>query len=402
MIMLPNHIRHWRSQVTLLWWAQLISMAALEMSGPFWPLYLRDLGNFNTTELQSLSAVVYVSPLGMAMFFAPIWGRMGDRFGHKAMVLRALLALCVTQGIIFFAADIITVVICRLLQGALAGFIIAAQIYAIQIVPANKKGGVLGKLQSGTAGAMLIGPIVGGLVANSYGYRVIFIIAAMLCGVCAIALYFFLINDQSQITNTGLHQSVTPSSTSGNFSNSIVLLLLVIVCVQVAKMMPVSFFALFVEQRISGSPFMIGILYSSTGFTLMLSAPFWGRLSDSYSSASMYRVLCIVAAFSALTMLAHEFIDSFEALLILRLIWGLWLGAMLPVLFAVLSRLASCDRKGQIIGVGHSATKLGGLLGIITGAVAVNAIGVEHGFTVVGVVYCAVVAIFWFMYLGLR
>jgi MFS family permease len=75
---------------------QLVAMGAMEMSGPFWPLHLRRLGGLAPAGLAWASAAAYAGPLAMAMCTTPWWGRLGDRVGHKPILLRALLALAAT------------------------------------------------------------------------------------------------------------------------------------------------------------------------------------------------------------------------------------------------------------------------------------------------------------------
>src|SRR5262245_44170901 len=54
--------------------------------------------------------------------------------------------------------------------------------------PRDKIGSALGILQSSTASGMVLGPFVGGLLADSIGYRSIFFITAGLCAVGGIAV----------------------------------------------------------------------------------------------------------------------------------------------------------------------------------------------------------------------
>lgn len=74
-------------------------MGAMEMSGPFWPLQIQHLlGAEQAHYVTLLSTLVYVGPMLAAMLLTPFWGRLGDRTGHKPMIVRALLALAVCQG----------------------------------------------------------------------------------------------------------------------------------------------------------------------------------------------------------------------------------------------------------------------------------------------------------------
>ncbi|WP_315983697.1 hypothetical protein [Aliamphritea spongicola] len=52
---------NWKKQVWLLWCCQLISIAAMEMSEPFWPLFLRQLRP-ETVNITVWSAIIYGAP----------------------------------------------------------------------------------------------------------------------------------------------------------------------------------------------------------------------------------------------------------------------------------------------------------------------------------------------------
>ena len=70
------------------------------MGTPFWPIYLRDLGHLSPPELAAITTLVYAGPLLTALVTTPFWGRLGDRLGHRPMVLRALLALAACLALV--------------------------------------------------------------------------------------------------------------------------------------------------------------------------------------------------------------------------------------------------------------------------------------------------------------
>ena len=54
---------------------QLVSMGAMEMSGPFWPLQIQKLlGVANAQYTGLLSSLVYAGPMVAAMILTPMWG----------------------------------------------------------------------------------------------------------------------------------------------------------------------------------------------------------------------------------------------------------------------------------------------------------------------------------------
>ncbi|KTT41087.1 arabinose ABC transporter permease, partial [Pseudomonas oryzihabitans] len=141
---------------------QLLSMGAMELSGPFWPLQIAALlGPAGAQHTALLSSAVYAGPLLAAMLLTPLWGRLGDRTGHKPMILRALLALALCQGLAAVVSNAWALVAVRVAQGALAGFLAAAQAYALIWCQGASRGRTLAQLQSVTALGSLLGPVLG-------------------------------------------------------------------------------------------------------------------------------------------------------------------------------------------------------------------------------------------------
>lgn len=86
-----------RILIYLLFAIQLVSMGAMEMSGPFWPVHLRGLAS-SESVFSFASIAVYVGPMLGIMVTSAFWGRIGDRHGHKLMMIRALAGLSLTQA----------------------------------------------------------------------------------------------------------------------------------------------------------------------------------------------------------------------------------------------------------------------------------------------------------------
>ena len=128
---------------------QLISMGAMEMSGPFWPIHLKALST-SSLEFGFAGVAVYVGPMLGIMLTSEFWGRVGDRTGHKLMMIRALLGLSLTQLALAFAGDIWTILALRFAQGACAGYIAPAQTYGVSIESPLRRARLFAYLQVST------------------------------------------------------------------------------------------------------------------------------------------------------------------------------------------------------------------------------------------------------------
>lgn len=364
---------------------QLLSMGAMEMSGPFWPLHLRTLGQLPPQALAWASSAAYMGPALTAMLFTPLWGRVGDRIGHRPMVLRALLALAATQFVVALADSVALVLAARLAQGALGGFIAAAQAYGAGLVDRTQRARLMAKLQVATALGSAAGPWIGGLVFDAFGFATVNAAAAAVCLACfALALATLPAAARTEAGPAPAAAVAVPSACS-----EFAVLLAGIAVVQSAKAMPQAFFGVYAEQVLHASAAWTGLCYGATALGLCVAAPLWGRWFERLDRAdALQRIEWICwgcAALLALQAASREL----PVFLATRLLWGVALGALLPVFHALLSREADARSQGRVLGAGNGAAKAGALLGTAAGGVALGVLPIQQIFWPVAALYAA-------------
>ena len=372
-----------RAALRWLFAIQLVSMGAMEMSGPFWPLHFRSLGTLSPQSLAWASGIAYAGPMVMAMCFTPWWGRLGDRVGHKPMVLRALLALAATQCWIALADSVALILCIRLVQGALAGFIAAAQAYGSTLVPNEERAGLMTRLQVATAIGSVAGPVIGGWLFDVRGFRAVNLAAALVCLACAAAAAFVLPAGSRPLVKPAAGKASRTPGLRGVMGG----LLSGIVLVQAGKMMPQSFFGLYADDVLHLSRQATGWCYGATALGLCLAAPFWGKRFDRLGRGQVLRqvewICWACVGIVALQALAR----GLELVLLARLSWGICLAALLPVFYGLLSREAAGGEQGLVLGAGNSAAKAGALVGAGLGGMLPAWVPVEHMFWPVAGVY---------------
>lgn len=372
-----------RSALRWLFVIQLVSMGAMEMSAPFWPLHLRALGQLSPQALAWASSMAYAGPLVMAMCFAPWWGRLGDRTGHKPMLLRALIALAVTQLFIAAANDVWSILVARLVQGALAGFIAAAQAYGAGLVAGDQRGKLMARLQVATAIGSLAGPMAGGGVFDGFGFRILNAVAASVCLVCAIAAWRLLpaivVRPAGKKATPGPERPFALGAASG--------LLLAIGLVQTGKMMPQTFFGLFAEQVLQTPAWITGLCYGAPALGLCIAAPFWARRFENRPPANVLRQVEWICWACAATLAVQAASQDLAVFMAARVLWGVCLGALLPVFYGLLSSQADEQGQGRALGAGNGAAKAGALLGIGAGGLVLAWLPIQYAFWPVALVY---------------
>jgi MFS transporter, DHA1 family, staphyloferrin B biosynthesis exporter len=362
---------------------QLVAMGAMEMSGPFWPLHLRRLGALSPHALAWVSAVAYAGPMAMAMCTTPWWGRLGDRVGHKPMLLRALLALAATQWWIAATGSVAVILAVRLLQGALAGYIAAAQAYGARLVTREARGALMAQLQAATAIGSVAGPVLGGWMFDTWGFCSVNLWAGAACLLCAAVAAAAL----PPTAPLPAAQAAGVRPPPAGLRQTVHGLLLGIVLVQAGKMMPQTFFGLYAAEVLHVSSRVTGLCYAGTALGLCVAAPFWAkrfaRMAHAQVLAEVERILWACAAIVALQALAANI-----ALFVLaRVLWGACLAALLPVFYGLLSRAADDDEQGRVLGAGNGAAKAGALLGAGAGGLALAWVPLSAMFWTVALLY---------------
>src|SRR5262249_25229032 len=133
--------------------------------------------------------VVGVAPLSSAMM-GPLWGTMADRWGRKAMVLRALVLISIMQIAISFVPNVQWLLAARFVHGAFAGFNTMAMALAVSMGPRDKVASAIGLVQAAQFLPTAIGPSIGGVLIDAFGVRTNFMLTATLMIIPAAFLYF--------------------------------------------------------------------------------------------------------------------------------------------------------------------------------------------------------------------
>lgn len=385
-------LQHWRSRLHFLWLIQLLTVATMEMSGPFWPLYFKQLNQTYLAENSEqwasiLGGLAYILPLVAAMFSAPFWGGIGDKYGHKLMLLRALFALGLSQLLLIWVKDPILILLIRFGQGLTAGTIAAAQSYAVKMSPIEHRGQIFSRIQAATAAGSLLGPLAGGYWLESLEMTALFTRSAIIFSMLFLVLYCLLPEDNNASSLQKLCKNNSDLSQTSILWPPLVLL--VAICLaQVAKRLPQSFYALYGETILGQGSMMIGILYAATGLGILIAAPFSGYYFDKLNN-KQYKQYFIQSAclLSLILMLLQSQVSSFYPALALRFAWGLCLASILPLLSAQLSAQGGMKAIGKQVGISHSAIKLGGIVGIGTGAVIFALLNWQWAFGTIALIY---------------
>jgi MFS family permease len=375
----------WRKNLFTIWSAQFLAMVGMNLVVPFLPFFIRDLGVNSDEAVAKWSGLVFAAPFMLSFFFTPFWGAMGDRYGRKIMVVRAIFGLGIAQVLIGFSPNVEFLFAFRIIQGAISGFIPSALALVSSTAPKDKTGYAIGMLQTATAAGTVIGPLIGGLLADIVSYRSIFFIVAALC----FAAGFMIIkNVKVEETKSGRDNNEFTLKTNYKYafnSTRIKMALFLILLTQMAIVLVQPIFALFVETFPIDKSYLstiTGLTFSIMGVFMIFSATAWGKFCDSKG----YRANVAIATVGAATsFILQSFASSVIQIIILRAMLGIFLGGILPSLYSYVSKNTEPSRQAGVMGIASSAFILANLIGHLTGGYFAAHFGLRETFIVSGI-----------------
>ncbi|MGH7042139.1 MAG: MFS transporter, partial [Acetobacteraceae bacterium] len=141
---------------------------------PILPLFLPDLGVKSADSIDWWAGILNGTTPFVAAFASPIWGKIADVKGRKQALIRASIAIGIFTVGMGISQNVWQFFGARVLMGAFAGFSAASIALVASQVPEGKLGYALGWLSTGQLVGGLVGPLLGGAIAEGLDWRWIF------------------------------------------------------------------------------------------------------------------------------------------------------------------------------------------------------------------------------------
>lgn len=171
---------NWKRNLIFLWSSQFLGMAGFALVMPFMPLFIGEkLGTSNDQIIGFWVSMFHFFGMANYCIFTPILGRIADTYGRKRMIVRMSFAGTLIFPLMYFAPNVVWLVVIRAVATALLGTTSAAQSLVASSAPHEKQGFVLGTLSTATWGGVMFGFFIGGFIMDLYGFCTGF----MACGV---------------------------------------------------------------------------------------------------------------------------------------------------------------------------------------------------------------------------
>ncbi len=369
----------WRKNLYVLWGTQFLAMMGMNLVVPFLPFFIRQLGISAQDDLAQWSGLIFAGPFLVSIFTTPIWGNLGDRYGRKIMVVRAIFGLAVSQALMGFSQNVYQLFLFRMVQGAISGFVSSSLALVSTNTPRERIGYALGLLQAASAAGTVLGPLVGGILADLIGYREIFFITATLCVISGVVVVFN-VNEISGTTCRTGQFSVVENYRLMYTDKRLRIVGAALIVGQASILMIEPIFALFIESFRSDTRYvstLAGGIFSVSGLFMVISAPWWGKRNDRMG----YRKnLAAALGIAGISYAGHIIVSNLIQLAFLRAFLGFAIGGVLPSLYSMVSLYSPLERRGGMIAVASSLTILGNMIGPIMGGFVAGSFGITASF----------------------
>lgn len=343
---------------------------------PFISLYIDSMGNFSDAYVQTWSGIIFAVTFISAFIFSPIWGKIGDRYGRKNILIMSAFGIGISVLLMGFATTVWQLFLLRFLMGIVTGFIPMSQALISVQTPEKSAGKVLGTLQTGSITGALMGPMLGGALADSFGYASTFKWVSVTLFLSAI-LVFFIKEVQLKVSKDDRDsKSYTSKEVIQHIVGNPVLFVVILLSmlIQIAHFSIQPILSLFVEE-IHGPvniAFFAGMAFSAAGLGTLLFSRRLGKLGDKIG----YIKILIVLLFAAgLIYLPGAFVTNIWQLVVLRFLLGVAIGGIVPLRVAYIRKAAPLSMQGEVLGYNTSLRFLGNVIGPALGGLIAASFG---------------------------
>ena len=352
--------------------------------GPILPLYFHDLG-VNTPEGMSLwSGLATGITFLIVCLAAPFWGRLADRKGRKITLIRSSFGMALCNVLIAFQTTPEGVVLIRLIQGLVSGFYSASITLIASESPIERTGWALGLLASANLAGSLIGPLLGGYIADTVGIRNDFIIVGILMGLAGVLATAFIHENYVPKPNIEKLSISKLKEQIPEFSSIVALCVasfIYAICIMSLQPVISVYIKGIVSSNTENLAFIAGAVFSAMGIAQLMSSSPLGKLVDKVGPR---KVLVISLIYVGLFNIPQAYVTDVYQLAFIRFLQCFGLGGMLPALNTYLSSKTPREFTGQVFSYNQSCLFFGYFLGAIGGSSLMALLGFTTLFWVSG------------------
>ena len=381
---MPN----WQRNLWVLWIGVFFTASGFSMVIPFLPIFLLEIGVHDHTELWS--GLIYGAAFFAGAFATPFWGRVADKYGRKPMIVRAGFALFLVYTLMAFVTNPYQILGLRIMQGLLSGFIPGSIALVGTNTPTKNVGYALSMISSAAATGMILGPLLGGGLAELWGNRWAFASAGVIVFFATILIIFFVKEENFKPNKE--KGSVIKDFRIAISNRPFLLVLIITLMVSCSTMIIDPILPLYIADIASHTNYatlLTGFIISLPGLASALFAPVWGKWAD---KAGFQRVLFIGLLGAGIGTLAQIVFTQIWGFSLIRFVYGIFFCAVFPALNGLVVKSTPEDFRGRAFSLNQTANQIGGMIGPLLGGILGGLFPTQILFSVTGVLLLVALA----------
>lgn len=351
---------------------------------PFLPLYLTDELGVSAADVHVWSGLVFSATFVVSTIMAPVWGKLADSRGKRPMAIRS----CLFLSLSYFCGGLVTspeqLVLMRLLQGFAYGLWPMDLAIMTLYAPKEKLGFCLGTMQGVMTAGSVVGPLIGGTLAELFGMRYSFFIAAGLLFLNGLMFIFFIKEPPDPDRGT-VHQTDSGGILSQFTVLRVPLIRNMLLCGALIQMVifilqPIlSTYITSLAGDLPNLTFVTGLIFSLAGISGAFAAPVWGRIGQ---RRGFIRTLMWSLVLTGCWMMVQGLPRTLTLFAATQFISGLFFSGINPSLNAIMAQHTPSNFKGRIYGLLFTARQLGSIAGPLLGGIVATWWGMRSVFFV--------------------
>ena len=348
--------------------AMFIDMMMYTLVVPILPIYSKSLG----ADQFTVGVIFGVFSVALLLCGIPL-GMLSDRIGRRPLMVAGMFLMGLATIVFTFSGSLYMLILARIVQGISGAATWSAGLALIaDTFDASERGSRLGMAIAIMAAGTTTGPVVGGLVYDHLGYRMAFVLPAMLAiGMCA----------------TFLAITVPPrlQSAKSDYGKVLGKAPLALVTCSVATVVGAMtygvmepFMPLFLVQKFSAAltastmSTTIGLAFAAMSLLNMVAAPIMGKLYDRFGGRALLASgLILSGLIFAATMAMPAMWSTILVFSLLGITMSMGLTPMLPLLTDLFGGSEN-GSGGFIYGIYNTLFSAGLAIGSLIGGMLVT------------------------------
>ena len=348
------------------------SLLGVGIVSPLLPLYADAMGATGV-----LLGMIFSSFTITRAVVVPFIGPLSDRRGRKLFLLIGFGGFTAATLGYILAATPLHLILTRAVQGATAGMMLPiARAFIGDLCPPGQEGKWQGIANAAFFGGFAVGPLIGGPIAEFYGYNTAFYFMGGICLLSFVLALLFLPESGSRQSGglrpstKGLFRLLFTDRILGGLSFYRIALALGRGCFMV-------FLPLFAASSLDIGLGLIGVLLACHNMLRAVAQPYFGSLADRASRRS----LVIIGAVSHIVfffLIPWDY--AYWQLLVLVAFGGVAAAVAMPALTALYTERGRISGMGTSMSLDTFALAIGMGIGPILGGVVADSLNVASVF----------------------